>query len=375
MKKIACILLITIVLLLAACSGEAIHDGSSPNVALLIANRGDKGFNDSAVIGLNVSVVEHGTNLTILEHENNEANYEKVFLDAVNGRNHMVFTSSMMAGILEEQADSYQSFKFVMYDGEIDWKRFNEYKEEYAAELEKKGEGKELYDNVFCVVYRANEVSFLAGYLAASMSETGKIGFVGGMKIPNIDNFLVGYEAGAKLKNPNVLLQVEYANSFSDQDKGKEIALGMIDGGADIIFAAAGGVNLGVLDAVAEKNVKMIGVDADQYALLVAEGQEDLAKCIITSAMKDIGNVLFGAVDNYTKREVITGKTKTVGLKEGGVSLAKNIYYKEIVPQAIQDEIDELEQKIIDGEIEVPTVLPPIAEDRQYVAPSESDSP
>jgi basic membrane protein A len=149
----------------------------------------------------------------------------------------------------------------------------------------------------------------------------------------------------------------------------------MIENGVDIIFAAAGSVGLGVLDVVAEKNIKMIGVDADQYAFLMAEGKEDLAKCIITSAMKDIGNVLYGAVDNYTRREVITGKTRTIGLKEGGVSLAKNVYYKEIVPQAIQDEIDELERKIIAGEIEVPTVRPPIADDRKYVPPSEPDKP
>jgi len=375
MKKIASILLITMILLLAACGGEAIHDGSSPNVALLIASRGDKGFNDSAVIGLNVSVVEHGTNLTVLEHENNEANYPKVFMEAVNGRNHMFFTSSMMAGILEEQAVRYQSVKFLMYDGEIDWDRFTEYKKKYAAELKDKGEDKELYDNVFCIVYRANEVSFLAGYLAASMSETGKIGFVGGMKIPNIEDFVVGFEAGARHKNPDIFYQVEYANSFSDLEKGKEIARGMIENGVDIIFAAAGSVGLGVLDVVAEKNIKMIGVDADQYAFLMAEGKEDLAKCIITSAMKDIGNVLYGAVDNYTRREVITGKTRTIGLKEGGVSLAKNVYYKEIVPQAIQDEIDELERKIIAGEIEVPTVRPPIADDRKYVPPSEPDKP
>jgi basic membrane protein A len=85
--------------------------------------------------------------------------------------------------------------------------------------------------------------------------------------------------------------------------------------------------------------------------------------------------LLYGAVDNYTRREVITGKTRTIGLKEGGVSLAKNVYYKEIVPQAIQDEIDELERKIIAGEIEVPTVRPPIADDRKYVPPSEPDKP
>ncbi len=374
MKKVASILLITAILLLTACTGgEAIHDGSSPNVALLIAYRGDKGFNDNAVVGLNVSVVEHGTNLTILEHDNNEANYAKVFLDAVNGRNHMIFTSSMMAGILEEQAVRYQSVKFLMYDGEIDWAKFTESKEQYAKELEEKGEAKELYDNVFCVVYRANEVSFLAGYLAASMSETGKIGFIGGMKIPNIDDFVVGYEAGAKHKNPDILLHVEYANSFSDLDKGKEIAQRMIDGGVDIIFAAAGSVGLGVLEVVSDNNIKMIGVDADQYALLMAEGQEELAKCVITSAMKDVANVLYGAVNNYTEREVITGKTWSMGLKEGGVALAKNVYYKEVVPQALQDEIDALEQKIINGEIKVPTVHPPIAADRQYVPPSEPE--
>lgn len=374
MKKIASILLITMILLLTACAGgEAIHDGSSPNVALLIANRGDKGFNDSAVIGLNVSVVDHGTKLTILEHENNEANYAKVFADAVNGRNHMIFTSSMMAGILEEQAVRYQSVKFLMYDGEIDWDKFTAAKEKYAKELEEKGEAKELYDNVYCVVYRANEVSFLAGYLAASMSKTGKIGFIGGMKNTNIDDFVVGFEAGAKHRNPDIIYQTEYANSFSDLDKGKEIARNMIENGVDIIFAAAGGVNLGVLDVVAEKNIKMIGVDADQYAFMISEGREDLAKCIITSAMKDVGHLLYGAVDNYTKRDVVTGVTRTIGLKEGGVSLAKNVYYEEIVPQAIRDEIDELEKKIIDGEIEVPTARKPVA--RPFVPPSEPASP
>lgn len=337
MKKIASILLITTILLLTACAGGKIsYVGDSPNVALIIANRGDKGFNDSAVIGMNVSVQDHGTNLTILEHDNNPDNYEKVFLDAAQSYNHVIITSSMMKETIEAHAADYPDVKILMYDGEVDWS---------------KGD----LSNVYCVIFRANEVSYLAGYLAAAMSKTATIGFVGGMKNTNIDDFAIGFEAGAKAENPDIQVYLEYAGSFNDQEKGKEIAEQMIDGGADIIFSAAGAVNLGVLDVVAANDLKMIGVDTDQYALFMAEGKEELAKCIITSAMKDIGDVLYGAVDNYTKREVITGESKTIGLAEGGVSLAKNDYYKEIVPQAIQDEIDELEDRIIKGKIEVPT--------------------
>ncbi|NLZ55219.1 MAG: BMP family ABC transporter substrate-binding protein [Clostridiaceae bacterium] len=336
MKKVAVILLIVMTLLLTACTGKITYVGDSPNVALIIANRGDKGFNDSAVIGLNVSVQKHGTNLTILEHDNKAENFEKAFMDAAKGYNHVIMTSSMMKETLEQHAADYPDVKFLMYDGEVDWT---------------KGDLK----NIYCIVFRANEVSYLAGYLAASMSETGKIGFVGGVNNTNINDFAVGFEAGAKHKNPDIQSYLEYAGTFNDPEKGKEIAKAMIDDGVDIIFAAAGAVNLGVLDVVAENDRMMIGVDADQYSLFMAEGKADLAKHILTSATKDIGNVLFQAVDNYTKREVITGETKTLGLAEGGVSLSKNDFYKEMVPQAIQDEIDDLEQKIIKGEIEVPT--------------------
>lgn len=342
MRKVASILLITMILLLTACSsGKITYVGDSPNVALIIANRGDKGFNDSAVIGLTVSERDHGTNLTILEHDNDPDKYEDVFLEAAKKYNHVVIASSMMSETFEKHVADYPDVKFFMYDGEVDWDKGN-------------------LENVYCVVFSANEVSYLAGYLASSMSKTGHIGFVGGMEIANILDFYVGYEAGAKMKNPNIKISSEYAGTFNDQEKGKEIAKRMADDGVDIIFSAAGAVGLGVLDVVAEKNLWMIGVDADQYAILMAEGKEDLAKRIITSATKNIGDVLYGAVDNYTKftqppyRPLITGVTKTMGLKEGGVSLSKNDYYKEIVPEEIQKEIDELEQKIIDGEIVVP---------------------
>ncbi|MGI6091041.1 MAG: BMP family lipoprotein [Saccharofermentanales bacterium] len=337
MKKVAIILLITMFLLLTACTGGKItYVGDSPNVALIIANRGDMGFNDSAVIGLNVSKQDHGTNLTILEHDNKAENFEKVFMEAVNGYNHVIMTSSMMKETIEKHAADYPDIKFLMYDGEVDWS---------------KGDLK----NVYCIVYRASEAAYLAGYLAASTTETAKIGFVGGVDNTNIHDFAVGYVEGAKKKNPDIQIYLENANSFEDIDKGKEIAQSMIDNGVDIIFSAAGSVNLGVLDVLAKNDLPMIGVDTDQYSLFMATGQEDLAEHIITSVTKDIGDSLYQAIENYTTREVITGETKVVGLKENGVALAKNDHYKNTVPQTIQEEIDALEQEIIAGTITVPS--------------------
>ncbi|MDI9520854.1 MAG: BMP family ABC transporter substrate-binding protein [Bacillota bacterium] len=338
MKKRILILLLVLPFVLTACTqGKITYVGDSPNVALLIAKRGDMNFNDSAIIGLKKSEHDHGTVLTVLEHNNQAENYEKVFLEAAKGYNHVIMMSSMMKGTLEKHAADYPDVKFLMYDGEVDWSKGN-------------------LKNVYCIVYRANEAAYLAGYLAASMSETNKIGFVGGIENDNIRDFAVGYLKGARHKNPDIQIDVKYAQSFSDAEKGKEIARGMVDNGADIIFAAAGGVNTGVLEVLAEKNRWMIGVDCDQYANFMAANQKHLAKHILTSVTKDISGALYQAIDNYTKREVITGETKTVGLKEGGVSLAKNNYYQQMVPQDVQNEINDLEQKIAAGEVAVPSV-------------------
>lgn len=338
LKKGLLILLIVIPLVLTACTnGRITYVGDSPNVALIIAKRGDMNFNDSAIVGMKASEHDHGTVLTILEHNNQVENFEKVFLEAAKGYNHVVMVSSMMKETLEKHAGDYPDVKFLMYDGEVDWS---------------KGDLK----NVYCIIYRANEVGYLAGYLAASMSKTGKIGFVGGIENDNIRDFAVGYLEGARRQNPDIQIDVEYAQSFSDAEKGKEIARALIGGGTDIVFAVAGAVNTGVLEVLAENNQWMIGVDCDQYANFAASNQKRLAERIITSATKNISGALYQAIENYTTREVITGETKALGLKEGGVSLAKNDYYKQTVPPAVQAEIDDLEQKIITGEIVVPSV-------------------
>lgn len=336
MKRITWIIIVGLLLLTACQNKKVTYVGDVPNVALIVAKRGDMAYNDVAIIGMNVSERDHGTNLTILEHENNPDNYDKVFMDAVNAYNHVVMMSSNMKETLEKHADKYPEIKFLLYDGEIDWS---------------KGD----FSNVYCIVYRANEASYLSGYLAAAMSKTGVIGFLGVVDNTNIDDLAVGYIEGAKKKNPDIKIMVDYAGSFDDVEKGKNIASQMIGNNADIIFGAAGSVNLGILEVLNEKDLYMIGTDTDQYMRLIADGKEDLAENIITSVMKNISHNLYDAIGNYTQREVITGETKVVGLKEDGVAIAKNDHYKELVPAELQSEIDTQEKDIISGKINVPT--------------------
>lgn len=336
MKRITWIIIVGLLLLTACQNKKVTYVGDVPNVALIVAKRGDMAYNDVAIIGMNVSERDHGTNLTILEHENNPDNYDKVFMDAVNAYNHVVMMSSNMKETLEKHADKYPEIKFLLYDGEIDWS---------------KGD----FSNVYCIVCRANEASYLSGYLAAAMSKTGVIGFLGVVDNTNIDDLAVGYIEGAKKKNPDIKIMVDYAGSFDDVEKGKNIASQMIGNNADIIFGAAGSVNLGILEVLNEKDLYMIGTDTDQYMRLIADGKEDLAENIITSVMKNISHNLYDAIGNYTQREVITGETKVVGLKEDGVAIAKNDHYKELVPAELQSEIDTQEKDIISGKINVPT--------------------
>ena len=123
MKRITWIIIVGLLLLTACQNKKVTYVGDDPNVALIVAKRGDMAYNDIAIIGMNVSERDHGTNLTILEHENNPDNYDKVFMDAVNAYNHVVMMSSNMKETLEKHADKYPEIKFLLYDGEIDWSK------------------------------------------------------------------------------------------------------------------------------------------------------------------------------------------------------------------------------------------------------------
>ncbi|HCC01515.1 MAG TPA: BMP family ABC transporter substrate-binding protein, partial [Ruminococcaceae bacterium] len=171
--------------------------------------------------------------------------------------------------------------------------------------------------NVTGVMFRAQEPSFIVGYIAGKTTKTGKVGFVGGIRSNIIDQFEYGYKAGvayaAKEMNKKITVDAQYAESFSDSSKGKAIANSMFSSGCDIVFHAAGGVGVGVIAAAKDAGKYAIGVDRDQAYLA--------PKNVLTSALK----LVYSAVEDVSKKamkgEKIGGKTFTYGLKENAVGI------------------------------------------------------
>jgi len=202
--------------------------------------------------------------------------------------------------------------------------------------------GKNLLGNVFT----PGQSSYLAGILAAGMSKTHTVGFVGGLNVPVIQEFLAGFQAGAKAYDPTVKVLFAYTGSFTDQGKGKSTALGEINGGAHIISPAAGGSGLGALTAADQKGLYSIGVDADQNSLH--------PKTVLTSVVKHVEVAISSAIKD-SAAGTFKGGVKTWNLKNNGVGLAPYHGLASKVPAKVQSAIDKARKGIISGDIKVPT--------------------
>ncbi len=171
--------------------------------------------------------------------------------------------------------------------------------------------------NVTGVMFRAQEPSFLVGYVAGRTTQTGKVGFVGGISSGLIDQFQYGYEAGvkyaAKELGKDIDISVQYAESFSDAAKGKAIAARMYSDGCDVIYHAAGGTGTGVIEAAKEADKWVIGVDRDQ-AYLAPEN-------VLTSALKLVGKAVQEVSEKAMNGQEIGGQTLTFGLQEDCVGI------------------------------------------------------
>jgi basic membrane protein A and related proteins len=196
--------------------------------------------------------------------------------------------------------------------------------------------------NVRGLLFKENEAGYLAGYLAALVvKEKGGdavLSSVGGQKIPPVDSYIAGYQAGAKAVLPDVKLLNDYSQDFVDQAKCKEIALNHIAEGAQVVFQVAGQCGLGALDAAKEKGVLGIGVDADQGYL---------GDHILTSAQKKVDVSVFETAKAVQDGSFKGGEDQIFDLKSDGVGLGK----LNADGQPFADQIEEVKQKIIDGEI------------------------
>ena len=283
----------------------------------------DQSFNQSAWEGLQKTKKEMGIKVSYQESKQ-DADY-----------------ASNLETLLDAKNDLIWGIGFKMADAILLAAKQNP-KQKYA--IIDYSYGDKTPANVVCVMFKAEEGAFLAGYIGAKMTKTNTIGFIGGMSVPIIHAFQYGYKAGAKFANKNVNILEQHAESFTDAAKGKAIANQMIGKNADVVFHAAGAVGDGVIEAVKEKNKFAIGVDRDQNYLA--------PKNVITSSMKRIDNAIYNVVRDFSKGSFKGGTTITYGLKDGAVDIAPTTM--KMIPMALMNDVSDLKKKITDGKIKVP---------------------
>lgn len=204
-------------------------------------------------------------------------------------------------------------------------------------------QGEEVAPNLKPVHFRSEQSSFMCGVVAALMSETGKVGFIGGGNNPGIKVFLAGYEAGINYVDNGTELMVSWANTFDDPLKGQELALSLNERGCDVIYQAASQTGLGVFQAAQDKGFYAIGVDVDQSSLAPEN--------IICSSLLDHGYATYDTISQAVNGQ-FNNEQVYYGLQEGMPVIAIN---EALVSEEIVQQVKDIEQKIIAGEIEIPT--------------------
>jgi basic membrane protein A len=323
----------------AAPAGDGGEEGTLKVVNLINGVLGDKSFFDSAERGVKKGSEEFGFEYKTIEAGIDPAKWQPALEDAAENEEYdvMILGTYQMSEFLQIVAPKYPDKKFILYDVSVDYT---------ACDC----------SNVYSVLYKQNEGSYLAGYYAGLMTESNIIGAVGGQDIPVINDFIVGYEQGAKDANPDVEVVVQYAGGWNDPAKGKELALAMYQQGADIVFQVAGGTGVGIFQAAQEVGKWAIGVDSDQ-ALIIEETNPEQAAVILTSMMKNVDNSLYRAMDLYYQDALPFGEAESLGVKEGGVGLAYNKFYDENTPDDVKEAMTAVEEELAAGNITVDTVF------------------
>ena len=346
----------------AACGGgttpgtddtPAPTDGTEPAEATQIGlvydigGRGDLSFNDSAAAGLDRASADFNIEPEELEPNQGGTNRgELLRLLAEQGFPLIIGVGFLFAQDICATALEFPDVNFGDIDGFIDATTC-----EGAEDLTPES-------NVASLLFAEEQGSFLVGAAAALKSTAGHIGFVGGVEIDLIKKFEAGFEAGARQINPDVQIEVSYLtqppdfSGFGDPAKGKEAAAGMFDAGADIVYHAAGGSGTGVFEAAKEASDAdgeqrwAIGVDSDQYQ----SAPDDLKPYILTSMLKRVDVAVYETIKAQVEGN-FQGGYETFDLERDGVGYSTSGGFID----DIVDQLEDLKQQIIAGEIEVPT--------------------
>jgi len=312
------------------------------DVALMInGNLGDKSFHDSANRGMQMIKDQLNCKIKVAEVGYDDSKWEPALRDLCDEKHDIVICGTwQMQALVQKVAPDYPNQKIIVYDTSMD----------YASDT------KGVYKNIYSIEYKQNDGSFLAGALAAKMSKSGIIGFVGGMDNTVILDFLLGYIQGAKNVNPNIKVVSSFVGNFSDAAKAKELTFSQYQMGADVVFSCASNAGEGTLQASKEKGKLAIGVDSDQ-AMLYKDTDPQLANLIISSVLKRVDQSIFLAVQAAIKGNLAWGTRVALGINEDCVGLADNEIYQKVVPADVRATISALTDKIKNGEIKVDTAF------------------
>lgn len=349
-SKILMAIFASVMLILAACGGGNSSDdkgkenegasdsGNELSVGYYVnATLGDKSFFDSVKRGVDQAEKELGYKVKTIEGGTNQGDWAAGIESMVSGGKYDVILvgTSQTVEMVDELAQKYPDQKFIFFDDVVD------------------------QPNVYSMTYSQSEGSFLAGAFAGLVTTNDEleganpekvVGFVGGMDIPIINDFKSGFEQGAHYVDKDIKVVSSIIGNFADAPKAKELTLSQINSQkADIVYQVAAAAGLGVLEAANEKSVYSIGVDSNQNDLYPGS--------VLTSMMKNLDTSTFRALEMFKEDDLPFGTHEELGVKEEGVGLAQDDLYNEHVPQSVRDKMDEIQQKLKDGEIEVKSTL------------------
>lgn len=283
------------------------------------AGLGDGNFNDLANEGLIRAETELGIRGEVLQSLD-ATQYQPNLLAGAENSDLTVGVGFLLQQDLDAVAAGLPDEKFLLIDA--------------VAEAE----------NVSSVLFREQEGAFLAGIVAARTTKTNKIGIVGGIRVPPVERYEVGFVAGVRTVNPGIEVVIAYAEDFEDPALGKELALAQFNQGADIVFPIAGRTGSGCYEAVVEKGEGFLVIGADRNQEDQAPGQQ------MAVVKKGVDAAVFTAAEQLVNDE-FAGGVQDIGLKEGGVDLTN---LGAMVTDEVAAEAALYKQAIIDGKFQVP---------------------
>jgi basic membrane protein A len=295
---------------------------AEPAIIYDVGGKNDKSFNEAAFHGAEKWAKETGGTYKELEMQNEAQREQALRQLAEAGANPIVMTGFAFGDVLNTVAPDYPKTKFEIIDMVVD------------------------QPNVKSVVFTEEQGSFLAGVMAGMASKTNVVGFIGGMDIPLIRRFGCGYAQGVKSVKPDATVILNMTgtdgSAWNNPVKGAEIAKSQQSQKADVIYAAAGGTGVGVLQAAADMNILSIGVDSDQNYL--HPGQ------VLTSMVKRVDNAVYAA---FKEGADIKPGVSVMDLKAGGVDVAMDENNAKLVTPEMKKAVDDAAAKIKSGDLKV----------------------